>query len=664
MDASGRHGRRRALTRRAARLAGLVAALATLAACNLQSDGKRAAGAESGAGPAAPHAAPHAALQARSERRIEDEIIYFVMPDRFDNANPANDTGGLSGGRERHGFDPSHKGFYHGGDLAGLIRRLDYIAGLGVTAIWITPLFVNKPVQGPPDDLSAGYHGYWITNFTDIDPHLGTKDEFRQLVEAAHERDMKIIMDIVVNHTADVIQYRECSELNEAARTYGSECAYRSIAEFPYTTRGGPGGEAINTGFAGDAPEHQTDENFARLTDPNYAYDVFIPEHDAGIKVPAWLNDPIHYHNRGNSHWEGESALYGDFAGLDDVFTENPRVLDGMLEIYKYWISEFEIDGFRIDTAKHVNDAFWQRFNPGILAHARAQGIENFYLFGEAWEPEPAALARFTREAEFPAVLDFAFYRAAQQVVTGAAAPAELADVFTHDRLYRGRGDDDNDSARILPTFIGNHDDGRIGHALLEALGDDAGDGELLQRTILGHALMMFSRGVPVIYYGDEQGFTGDGRDQDAREDMFESKVAIYNDNRLIGSDASTAADNFDRDHPLYRAIAEMAGVYHARPILRRGNQRVVRADEEPGILALAREHAGDNALVVFNTADRPRTANLRVERDPAAWKAVLQRGIQRLGNDDERVSIELAPLGFAVLEPDNRADQDTGTAE
>ncbi|MDT8449587.1 MAG: alpha-amylase family glycosyl hydrolase [Wenzhouxiangellaceae bacterium] len=579
-------------------------------------------------------------------RSIEDEIIYFVMPDRFANGDPANDTGGIEGGRLQHGFDPTHKGFYHGGDLKGLAEKLDYIAGLGVTAIWITPVFVNKPVQGPPESPSAGYHGYWITDFTNIDPHLGTKDDFRRLIDAARARSIRIIMDIVINHTADVIQYRGCNRYNEQANVYWSECEYRSIADYPYTTHAGPDGPPINPGFLGDRPEQQTKENFARLTDPNWAWEVFIPAHEADVKTPAWLNNPVHYHNRGNSHWQGESSLYGDFAGLDDVFTEHPRVIKGMIGIYQTWITEFGIDGFRVDTARHVNDAFWQRFNPAILARARTEGIEDFFLFGEAYEPDPERAARFTTEAAFPAVLDFAFAHAAQDVITGEAGPRVLAAVFARDGLYRG----DPRGAGILPTFVGNHDDGRVGHFLIAALGEDADDGELLARSILGHALMLFARGVPVIYYGDEQGFTGDGRDQDAREDMFESRVGSYNDNRLVGTGATTAEYNFDTGHPIYRAIAGMARVRAAEPALRRGRQKVLRADTEPGVLAFTRGTAETRALVVFNTASEPRAATLRVEPPGDGWRVAFQRGMEDFHTDGRDITVELAPLSFAVL--------------
>jgi hypothetical protein len=83
-------------------------------------------------------------------RRPQDETIYFLLPDRFANADPSNDRGGLSGDRLATGFDPTSKAFYHGGDLAGVLAQLDYIQALGATAIWLAPVFKNKPVQGAP----------------------------------------------------------------------------------------------------------------------------------------------------------------------------------------------------------------------------------------------------------------------------------------------------------------------------------------------------------------------------------------------------------------------------------------------------------------------------------------------------------------------------------
>ena len=166
------------------------------------------------------------------DRLPEDEVIYFVLPDRFENGDVKNDKGGMKGDKFKTGFDPAHKGFYHGGDLKGLTNRLDYIQGMGATAIWFAPMFKNKPVQGGQGQEIAGYHGYWVTDFTSVDPHFGTDAEFKAFVDAAHKRGMKVYMDIIANHSADVIQYMECPD---------SACVYRSRADYPYQQRAATG---------------------------------------------------------------------------------------------------------------------------------------------------------------------------------------------------------------------------------------------------------------------------------------------------------------------------------------------------------------------------------------------------------------------------------------
>ena len=261
---------------------------------------------QAGAPAAVPATVPIEQVRAR---KPEDEVIYFVLPDRFENGDPSNDTGGLKGDRLTTGYDPTAKGFYHGGDLKGLIKRLDYIQQLGATAIWLGPIFKNKAVQGSPGHESAGYHGYWITDFTKVDPHFGTNADMTAFVDAAHARGMKVYMDIIINHTADVIQYRECG--------VGKPCPYRDRGAYPYQRKGGVGGKAINGGFAGD--DVRTAENFAKLTDPTYAYTPYVPAAERTVKVPAWLNDPIYYHNRGDTTFMNESSTMGDFSGLDDV---------------------------------------------------------------------------------------------------------------------------------------------------------------------------------------------------------------------------------------------------------------------------------------------------------------------------------------------------------
>ena len=577
-----------------------------------------------------------ASAQDYRARLPEDEVIYFMLPDRFENGDVANDRGGLTGDRLKTGYDPTSKAFFNGGDLKGVIKRLDYIQGLGATAIWLAPIFKNKPVQGPPGQESAGYHGYWITDFTRVDPHLGTNADFKALVDAAHARGMKVYMDIVVNHTADVIQYRDCP----------GDCAYRSIADYPFSRRGGLNGAPINPGFLGD--HVQTAENFARLTDMNFAYQPFVPKGEEHVKVPDWLNDVRYYHNRGNSFWKGESVVYGDFVGLDDVAAENPRVVSGFIDVFGKWIDDFGIDGFRIDTSKHVNSEFWQAFVPAMHARAKARGIPNFHIFAEVMVDgtDTATLARYNRTDRYD-TLDFAFTWAVTGALDGKSGPEALGRLFDNDVLYR----DGPDAARQMPTFLSNHDIARFASNLRKRLPDATND-NLLARVRLGHAMLFTLRGVPTLYAGDEQGFVGRGGDQDARQSLFASQVAAYNADPLLGTTSTTAQANFNASHPLYREIAALAKVRAAEPALRRGKTIVRAAGDKPGLFAVSRMLDGREVLVVFNTATTPVDALVQVETTSLAFRTLLG-SCAPSASAPGSVKVTLAPLSYAVCAAD-----------
>ena len=585
-------------------------------------------------------AAQPSALESVRQRAPQREIVYFLLPDRFENGDPTNDRGGLQGDRLTTGFDPAHKGFYHGGDLRGLISRLDYIQGLGATAIWLGPIYRNKPVQGGQGEESAGYHGYWITDFTSVDPHFGTEAEMRELVAAVHGRGMKIYLDIITNHTADVIAYRECPT---------SQCAYRPRADFPYSRRGGVNGEPINQGFAGDRPPHQTPENFAKLVRPDFAYTPFVPVGEENVKVPGWLNDPIWYHNRGNTTFSGESTDMGDFVGLDDLMTENPRVVAGFIEIFGDWIERYGVDGFRIDTAKHVNEEFWQAFTPAMLARARAKGIPNFHIFGEVFTDLPtdtSLLARYTRTAGLPTVLDFAFAAAVRETVAGSAGTEVLARLFADDVLYEGGFA----TALQSPTFISNHDFGRFAH-LVKQRQPKISDEAALARVKLAHAMLLTLRGVPTLYSGDEQGFVGLGGDQSARQPLFPSRVEEYRRQSLLGTTSTHAQANFDPQHPLYQLIARLSRLRSSHAALHSGLQVTRRYTEgKPGIFAVSRfdPQSGREYLLAFNTSAEP--VDVRVEVETASTEfATLEGSCAAAASAPGSVRVQLPPLGFAL---------------
>ena len=567
------------------------------------------------------------------DRLPEDEIIYLIMPDRFENGDRTNDRGGLGGDRSKTGFDPAAKGFYHGGDLKGVIERLDYIQGLGATAIWLTPVMRNKPVQGATGDESAGYHGYWITDFTHVDPHLGTDQEYKALVDAAHARGMKVYFDIVVNHTADVIQYRECQQ---------KACPYRSLADYPYARQGGVNGPAINPGFLGDGVA--TRENFAKLTDMRFAYTPFLAPGDEHAKAPEWLNDIRKYHNRGNSTFEGESSTYGDFVGLDDVATERPEVLQGFIEVYGAWIDKYGIDGFRIDTSKHVDRAFWPPFVAAMTARAKARGIPNFQIFAEVMTEDSATQARYAATDRYDPE-DFTFAWTMVGAVSAERGTDTLTRLFADDAIYPGG----SEAARRLPTFLGNYDIGRFA-TLLRKRRNTMGAAEFLARVQLGNALLLTTRGAPVIYYGDEQGFTGDGNDQDAREDMFASRVPSYLDDTLVGSTTTHATAHFDPRHPLYAEIAKLAALRRAHPALRRGTTDVRADSKTPGLFAVSRVDAasGEHIFLAFNTSQVPVAAHVAIDPSLRSFGALGDACRATLAAPGSAL-VQLPPLGYTI---------------
>ena len=549
---------------------------------------------------------------------VTEEQFYFVMADRFANGDPDNDTAGIEGDRLDHGFDPTDKGFYHGGDLAGVMDKLDYIQGLGTTAIWLTPSFKNRPVQGTGENASAGYHGYWITDFTQIDPHLGTNEEMRALIDEAHSRGMKVYFDIITNHTADVISYAE------------GEYGYVSKDAAPYVDADGV--EFDDKLYAGT-------DDFPEIDLDSFPYTPVVDEADETVKVPEWLNDPRLYHNRGDSTFAGESSEYGDFVGLDDLWTERHEVVDGMIDIYAEW-ARFGIDGFRIDTVKHVNLEFWQEFSPAVLDAAR-ESNEDFFMFGEVYDSNPAYLSTFTTAGQLQSVIDFGFQSRSIDFAKGAPTTV-LRDFYAQDDYYT----DTNSNAYMLPTFTGNHDMGRAA----SMLDNDYSGADLQNRVELTNELMFLTRGQPVVYYGDEQGFIGAGGDKDARQDMFATQVDSYMTEPLIAAE-SGSLDRYDTTHPLYRQIATLSDLREQHPALVDGAQIHRYASADAGVYAFSRVDADElvEYVVVANNSTKATRVTVPTWSEKAQFTAVYGDTAKIKTGTDARLAVEVAPLSVEV---------------
>jgi glycosidase len=474
---------------------------------------------------------------------LDKEVIYFVMPDRYRNGDTSNDN--------QPGFNPTHTAFFHGGDLRGLTGNckdddgLARLKNLGFTAIWMTPLVV----QQPPTEGGAGYHGYWGVDFLNVEPRLGSNDDLVKLSECAKKLGLKLILDVVTNHTGDIIWYN------------GRE---------PY-----------------------------------------IPEKFKGIKNPAWLNEISNYHNAGdmNNCWSGGSCTRdGDFFGLDDLATEKEVVYRGFADIYGEWIDRYGFEGFRVDTARHVDTKFFKNWSPLINKAAEQKGISDFTIFGEVWEPDPIALMNFIRVNKMQTALDFPFQRVAVDYAASSSSASVLENLFAYDDYYTSS----NSSASSLVTFLGNHDMGRVAF-LINAKRVNP-QSQLLARVKLAHVLLYLSRGIPTVYYGDEVGMTGseNGNDQRARQDMFPTQVEMWKNEPRVGSKPVKDGDSFsEKSHPISDLLKNLGQLRKEHPALANG-QMQIRYAKGP-LFIFSKRAVGENTeyLIALNNSSKKVSATV-----------------------------------------------------
>jgi len=553
-----------------------------------------------------PHAPPPpggdalaALAQPPARTALATQRIYFVMTDRYRNGDAGNDRGGLTGARGVTGYDPTDVGWFHGGDFKGLTgdctgktTGLARIKDLGFTAIWVTPPFAQKAVQGD----SAAYHGYWGLDFTTVDPHLGTDADFAAFVDCAHSLGLKVILDVVVNHTADVI-------IPGGGSSY-SDAPYRDCR-----------GRVFK-------PAQYVAQPFPCLRASSMPRPPVVFEPERALKKPAWLNDVTKYHNRGDvdfSSCSPQCLEQGDFFGLDDVFTEQPAVVGGWAEAYGAWIRRYKVDGFRIDTAKHVNAAFFRLWVPKILAIARAAGVPDFQVFGEVFDTNALNLVPFVRDRGLPNLLDFPLQDAAASFAAGESPVRALVTRLDDDDYFRLP----DGIAPTPATFLGNHDMGRAAALIRDRSG--ASGAVLLQRDLLAHDLLYLLRGAPVVYYGDEVGMMGTGGDKAARQDLFPTQVAEWRGESRVGSGPIGTGSSFDAlDHPVAAHLRELGALRDEYPALSTGST-IVRLSTR-SVLAVSRIDAAARReyVAVFNSGTSPVTVTVATATGPTTWTALL----------------------------------------
>ncbi|MBT8492983.1 MAG: hypothetical protein KJO07_07980 [Deltaproteobacteria bacterium] len=512
-----------------------------------------------------PDAAP-----TEAERSWRDEVVYQLLTDRFGNGRVDNDTG------------ETCSTCYLGGDWVGINQRLDYLQDLGVTAIWISPIATNVD-----DVIGGGYHGFWPLALDQANPRFGTEEELRTLVDACHDRGIKVLVDVVLNHMGQVFFY----DLNG---------------------NGQPDPGELDPPFNADG-----------IDAPIVFKDAVSP---AGFLNPDW------YHRRGGiqNFDDPLQALTGDFeGGLRDLDTARQDVRDALLEVTLDWLDRVPFDGIRFDAAKHVDEDFW----PWFLGELRA-ARPGLVAVAEAFEGDVTRLSRFTDELAFDSVLDFSYkYQAFNDVFAANQPTTRLRDLYVAQSQALNPVPHQGGAGlapQLIPfRFLDNHDVPRFMST--------AGDVRAVKAAL---AYLMTLDGVPVIYYGTEQDFSG-AEDPENREALWTS-------------DYLTDGDTFVWLRRLISLRAELTA-------LRRGDVRFVwtssrqDAGDGAGLVGIERVLADERVLVVVNTrASEAETAaggtGMQVGFEPGTvLEDRLTNGESLTVGDDGRITVQMPGYGARI---------------
>lgn len=541
------------------------------------------------------------------DREWREEFIYFLMVDRFQDDSARSPS--LQAARSLGVATPND---FYGGTIRGITRNLDYIAGLGCTAIWISPVFENNP---------HSYHGYDINNYLGIDPHFGTKADLIDLVNKAHgfqkngkPYPIRIVLDVVTNHSGD------------------------------------------NWGYVGDShpsySDAQLDFGFWRKTDR---------------PIPVDLRKEELYHRRGQiqNYDQMPQMQFGDLFSLKDFENDDDAngsiLINILIAAHCYWIREADIDGFRVDAVKHMGPVACSRFCSNIREYAYSLGKRDFFLFGELASPSDELVDRYigantsvqsgsgTVFFGIDSLLDFRLAEGEgggglRDVIKGFADPATL---FERLASQNQRALNHGEIGRYLVTFADNHDSfwqpaGRIGAGAPD------------EQVIAAMGFLLCSLGTACIYYGTEQGFQGQGGDNQMREAMF--------DLTLPGKNLMNSACH------IYQEISKIAAVMRSSDALRFGRMyyRQISGDGQNfGLpfgqdytLAFSRLLARTEVLVAYNVSAAARTDRVVVDGGvhPAGSSLKFLYGgagsavVNGAANGTCFVRLNLAPRQFVIL--------------
>jgi glycosidase len=588
----------------------------------------------------------------------EDQILYFLMLDRFSDGNEteyrdnANNmisrsgtklfTSGDNGNAIKNGVSAdkwSKAGSqWCGGTLKGLEQKLGYLSRLGITAIWISPVFKQVSFQNT-------YHGYGIQNYLDIDKNFGSREDLANLIKTAHSLGIYVILDIILNHSGNIFSY---------------ENGYKG---YPWN------GNVMNVkGF--------NDENGV----PSISFLNPIPSNawpNGGIWPEEFQNPNIFTRKGSITNWDWyPEYLEGDFEDLKDITLgwENPSTyvpslaLENLGNVYKYWIAYADIDGFRVDTVKHMDIGASRYFASVIHEFAQSIGKENFYLIGEITGGREFAFDTLEQTGLNAALGIDDIPDKLEYLIKGYRNPESYFNLFRNSLLL-DKGSHTWFRDKVV-TVLDDHDQVRKGNNKARFCAFGSADINLIASVI---GLQATSIGIPCIYYGTEQMFDGEGgNDRYIRECMFGGEFGAFR---------SRECHFFNEESPSYKAISSILKIrnHPDQLVLRRGRQYLrqiskdgvffyipkVLGDKMESVVAWSRILSEDERLMAFNTGTNSEEVysivDHRINASVLNYRCIYSSDASQIngvgavcstGDGARAVKIKVPGHGFTIWEP------------
>lgn len=540
----------------------------------------------------------------------EDQTLYFLMLDRFSDNREAgfagngttplftiNDNGNaITNNQDAINWSNAGDDFT-GGTLKGLTNKIGYLKELGITTIWISPVF--KQVK-----FEHTYHGYGIQNYLETDPHFGTKEDLKEMVKKAHAAGIYVILDIILNHSGNVFTYKE---------------------------------NGSGLGWNGNLYEAEGFNN--ALGQPEIPFSSGIQAQEDDAIWPLEFQDPDCFTQKGEiSNWDFfPEYLEGDFFNLKDLFLGSGNIdtysasnaLKNLCLVYKYWIAFADIDGYRVDTVKHMDPGAARIFASEIHEFTQKIGKENFYLIGEITGSRENAFNTLETTG-LDAALGIADIQTKMEfMVKGFVRPKEYFDLFRNSILV---GKESHTWFRNkVVTMFDDHDKVSEGENKTRFCADFNGDKLILNAL----ALNLTTMGIPCIYYGSEQFFDGQGRgagsDRYIRETMFGGKFGAFR---------SKERHFFNKEHSVFKELSKIIAIKKERVTLRRGRQYLRQISGDGMNFGLPDFIGGSNEIRsvipwsrIFDDEEIVLAINTDINNKRSSW-VTIDNDIHKTGDD------------------------------